>query len=289
MSAYKFIEAVKAEHATKLVCRALKVSRAAYYRYSKQTILRRHREDLALTEQMALIRRRFGKSYGSVRMWKKLHELGIPCGLRRVRRLMAYQGWFGRRNSLFRHKRNPCIGVPDLIRRDFGAKRPGEKYVGDMTQMAVRNTWLYLAVVIDCFSRRVVGYSMGTSPNTELVTSAILMATERSGQLAKAIFHSDRGSQYTSEAFCHLLSECGFRQSLGAPGQCWDNAMCESFFASLKKELAVMDPAQSLDQLKSLIFEYIECFYNPERLHSALGYLSPTKYEEVYYGAQRSA
>jgi putative transposase len=289
MSHYKFIEAAKKEHEVSILCRVLKVSRAAYYRWTQGFKSSRAERDNELLAKMDVIRKGFGKSYGPVRMRQRLGKDGVRCGLRRVRRLMGIKGWLGKRSRGYKRSTTVAAGVPDLVQRDFSSVAPGEKFVGDITQISVAGIWLYLAVVMDCYSRRIVGWSMSTSANTDLVLGALSMATERCQVCVGAIFHSDRGCQYTSNLFRDAVTAYGMRQSLGSPGQCWDNAAMESFFASLKKELVVLPEARSLAALRSNVFEYIETFYNPVRLHSYLGYQSPLEFEANYHGAKRSA
>jgi putative transposase len=289
VSHYKFIEAAKKEHKVSIQCRVLKVSRAAYYRWTKGSKSSRVERDAELLAKMTVIRKGFGKSYGPVRMWRRLRKDDVGCGLRRVRRVMGIKGWLGKRSRSYKRSTAIASGIPDLLQRNFEAVAPGEKLVGDITQISVAGIWLYLAVVMDCYSRRIVGWSMSTSANTDLVLGALSMTVERCQIRLGTIFHSDRGCQYTANLFRDAVIAYGMRQSLGSPGQCWDNAAMESFFASLKKELVVLPEARSLASLRSNVFEYIETFYNPVRLHSYLGYLSPMEFEANYHGARRSA
>ncbi len=282
MNVYPFIEAEKAERRNVTrACAMLEVSRTAYYDWSRHIPSTRERRDDELLTKITEIHETSRGTYGSPRVHAKLRGDGEPCGRKRVARLM-------RRHGCKRRFRRTTIADPeaamtavDLVKRVFG---PGTiemdtLWCSDITYIRTWEGWLYLAAVIDVASRRVVGWAMADHMRTELVASALRMAIDRRAPSPGLIFHSDRGCQYTSGEFGALLEGSGIRQSLSRPGQCWDNAVAESFFATLKTELVHLHVWPTRAGARNAIFEFIEVFYNRQRLHSALGYQSPYDYE----------
>ena len=214
----------------------------------------------------------------------ELRELDIRVSRKRVARVMRSLGLSGwtRRRYLGKATAVPFPPLPDLVRRNFTPSGINQLLVADITYIRTWEGWLYLAVVMDCFSRRIVGWSMATHLRTELVVEALEMAVTHRRPTAGTIFHSDRGCQYTSMAFGKALRDSGLVQSVGRPATCWDNIVAESFFATLKKELIYRRTWPRRLDLQTAIFEYIEVFYNRRRRHSTLGYLSPSDFEQRY-------
>jgi transposase InsO family protein len=286
VNAYPFIEAEKAgQHGNvAMACRLLEVSRAAYYEWSEHVPSRRQLSDEEIGDRIEQIHKASRRTYGAPRIAKALRREGICVGKKRVARLMAARGLVGR---CMRRWKRTTIADPaaakaaDLVKRVFG---PGTVeldriYVGDITYLWTWEGWMYLATVIDLASRRVVGWSMADHMEASLVCDALEMAIDARRPQAGFIFHSDRGSQYTSGEFRSLLADAGGRQSLSRKGQCWDNAVGESWFSTLKEELIYRQSWATKTQVRRAVFEFVEVFYNRQRLHSSLDYLSPAEYE----------
>ena len=272
------------------MCRVLGVSRSGFYAWRGRPPSRRAREDARLTEQIRAIHRDSRCTYGAPRIHAALRASGAGASRKRVARLMRAVGLAGvsRRKRPQTTRRSaeglPTAGrpAPDLVDRDFSAEAPDRLWVADITYVPTRSQTLYLAVVIDAFSRRVVGWAMETHLRVDLVLGALEMATEQRVPTG-VVHHSDQGSQYTSIDFGQRCREAGVQPSMGSVGDCYDNALCESFFATLECELldgsAYADPVEA----RASLFSFIEGFYNRTRLHSALGYLSPVQYEAQYH------
>jgi putative transposase len=266
------------------LCATLGVTRGGYYAWRRRTESERSRVDTQLT---AAIRTSFAESdqtYGSRRVHRDLRAWGHRCGRHRVERLMRQ----ARLAARPRRRRLPFdVGVrpehsiaTNVLDRQFAATAPNQKWVADFTYLWTEEGWLYLAVVLDLFSRRVVGWSMSARMTAQFVTDAMLMAIWRRGPSRALLAHSDQGSQYTSEQFQRLLKEHGVTCSMSRSGDVWDNAAMESFFSSLKTERTSRKIYQTRDQARADVFDYLERFYNPRRRHSTLGYLSPIQYEK---------
>jgi transposase InsO family protein len=281
VSRYRFIEVEKVNHAVRTLCRVLQVSRAAYYHWSIHPLSARARADLALTERIAAIHARSRQTYGAPRVHAELQVCGDRHGRKRVARLMHAAGLAGRIPKRYRHTTvaDPLTVIPDLVRRDFTPTHPDQLWVGDITYIRTWEGWLYLATLLDCFSRRVVGWAMADHLRTELPLRALHMALARRSPTGTLIHHTDRGCQYTSEAYTNVLTSHGIRSSLSRPANCWDNAVAESFFSTLKLDLLYRHSWPTRAAARSAIFEYIEVFYNRERRHSTLGNRSPADYE----------
>jgi putative transposase len=285
---HPFIEAEKQSgHNVKRACELLKVSRAAFYARRQGAPGPRAVRDGQLAARIAEVHRHSRGTYGAPRIHAVLQREGANCGRRRVARLMRAAGLQGRHRRRRQQTTitDPGAAVrPDLISREFqpDAAALDTRWCGDITYIPTQEGWLYLAVVIDIASRRVVGWATADHLRTELVAEALRAACHRRRPTQAVIFHSDRGCQYTSGAFAELASGLGVRLSVGRPGQCWDNALAESFFATLKGELLGDRPWPSRAAARSAIFEFIEGWYNQHRLHSSLGYRSPAAYEAAY-------
>jgi len=287
VNVYPFIEAEKAEPEGNVAkaCHLLEVSRSAYYQWSNGTPSARELSDAELADKVVDIFTKSRCTYGAPRITTKLAEEGIGIGKKRVARLMVRRGLAGRAKRRFKKTtiadRSAEPRAIDLIGRVFG---PGVREVdtawcGDITYVRTWEGWLYLASVIDLESRRVVGFAMADHMRADLVCDALEMAIEQRRPAPGLIFHSDRGSQYTSGAFSKLLGAHRITQSLSRAGQCWDNAVAESWFSTLKEELIYRQAWPTRVQARRAIFEFIEVFYNRERLHSSLGNLTPVEYE----------
>jgi transposase InsO family protein len=283
---YPFIAAEKgAAQATRKACTLLSVSRSAYYQWSKQVPSAHAQEDARLAERITTIHHESRETYGSPRVHRQLRREGIRCGRKRVARLMSTRGLAGRSKRRFKTTTiaDPAAGTvaKDHLRRTFtpASVELDQAWVGDITYLRTWEGWCYLATVIDLASRRVVGFAIADHMRASLVGDALRMALLARRPAAGLIFHSDRGSQYTSAAFRELLAVNGVVQSLSRPRQCWDNAVAESFFATLKTELVYRHAWPTRAVARLAVFEFIEVFYNRRRLHSALGYCSPAEYE----------
>jgi putative transposase len=283
---FRLIEQEKAHHAVSLLCRVLGVSRAGYYAWQSRPPSARARADQALTEQIIQIHRRSRGTYGAPRIHAELRlDHGISGGRKRVARLMGSAGLVGchrrRRGGLTR--RDPqAAPAPDLVGRRFRADEPDRVWTADITYIPTWSGWLYLAVVLDVFSRRVVGWAMAEHLRTELVVDALDMAIWNRRPANGLVHHSDQGCQYTSLAFGRRLQEAGLVASMGTVGDAYDNAVTESFFATLECELLDRTRFATRTQARMAVLDYLEGFYNSHRRHSTLGYLSPTDYERSH-------
>lgn len=281
---YEFIEQQRRYHRVEKMARVLNVSRSGYYAWRRREASCRAREDEQLTELIAEIQEHHAKyRYGSRRMTRALRARGRYVGRSRVARLMRENGLNARRRKKYRvttmsaHKHSVA---DNLVDRQFRPEAPNTVWASDLTYIATAEGWLYLCVVIDLFSRRVVGWAMSRRLGTRMALQALWMAITGRGNPRSVIFHSDRGVQYASRRFRRVLRSRGFLQSMSRKGDCWDNACVESFFKTLKSELIGTTIFESRAAAERAIFEYIEAFYNRVRLHSTLGYMSPAQFEE---------
>ena len=269
---------------TATMCRVLGVSTSGYYARQKRPCSARARSDASLSARIATIHQRSRATYGAPRIQVELREQGIRVGRKRVARLLRAAGLAGvsrRRWVITTQRDRDARPAPDLVERNFTAAAPNRLWVADLTYIPTWAGFLYLAVVLDVFSRRIVGWAMETYLRTELVLKALNMALgqRRPGEV---IHHSDQGSQYTSLAFGRRCEAAGVRPSMGSVGDCFDNAMCESFFATLECELLDRRSFKTQAEARMAVFDFIEGWYNPHRRHSALGYLSPINYERTH-------
>ena len=282
MSKYRFILAEKANHSIVHLCQVLGVSRSGYYAWYRRSPSRRSRADQALTAQIRTIHERSRSTYGAPRVHAELQVQGVRCGRKRVARLMRQAGLTGchrrRRRGLTRRASNGRV-VPDLVQRSFQAEAPNELWVADLTYLSTGEGWLYLAVILDVFNRQIVGWAMAHHLRAELVIDALELALWRRQPAPGLIHHSNRGSQYTALAFGERLQKSGVVPSMGRAGDAYDNALVEAFFATLKSELAANQQWPTRQAARTAVFDYLECWYNPQRRHSALDYLSPIDYE----------
>ena len=266
------------------MCEHLNVSRSGYYAWRKRTAGKR---EMANQQLLAKIKAAYAASrgrYGSPRIYEEVKD-ELPCSLNRVARLMRLHNI--RAKQIRRYKKTTQRNeqhayAPNHLAQEFTADRPAEKWCGDITYIWTAAGWLYLAVVIDLFSRRIVGWAMNARMTTRLVKDAFQMAWQQCRPTVDLTFHSDRGSQYTSHEFQQLLQKCGVRASMSGAGNCYDNAVVESFFGTLKMELIHHTEYLTREEAMTDIFLYIESFYNRKRRHSTLGYVSPLTYEACY-------
>jgi putative transposase len=293
---YEFIDA---EYATSpaapaitRMCAWLEVSKSGYYEWRSrpESATARRREELKL-----LIGKAFDDSdgtYGHRRVWAQLARWGVRAGLELVRALMRELGLVSCQPRPWRPsttKQGQAGPIPDLVNRDFSAEVPGAKMVGDITYIPTWEGWVFLATVIDCASRKVIGWAIDDNYRTPLITSAIEMAARNLGLPVDAIFHSDRGSNYTSAEFAGVLERLGIRQSVGRTGICYDNSLAESFNAALKVERVHRTAYPTRKKAKEDIARYIELRYNQKRLHSALGYRTPQEALNEHLNRQLAA
>jgi len=267
------------------MCRVLEVSTSGYYAWRTRPPSKRDRKDAMLTEKIHDIHDESRGTYGAPRVHAALQSKGIRVGKKRVARLMKAAGLVGvsRRKGPVTTIRDASVRpAPDLVERDFTAEKPDQLWVADITYVPTDAGFLYLAVVLDVFSRRVVGWSMANHLRTELVMRALDMAAQQR-KPEKTVHHSDQGSQYTALAFGQRCRDAGVRPSMGSVGDCYDNAMCESFFATLECERIERTSYATRKEARLSVFDFIEGWYNPRRLHSALDYHSPIRYETAYH------
>ena len=263
------------------MCRLLGVSPSGYYAWARRGLSARSLADVALTERIREIHENSRGTYGVPRVHFELAEEGVRVSRKRVARLMKTAGLQGvsRRKGFRTTVRCPQdCPAPDLVDRDFNAPGPDRLWVADITYISTWTGFLFLSVVLDAWSRKVVGWAMATHLRTELVIDALEMALGQR-RPTNVVHHSDHGTQYTSIAFGKRCREAGVRPSMGSIGDCFDNALCESFFATLECELLDRRKFQTQTQARMAVFEFIEGFYNPRRRHSSLGYFSPNNYE----------
>ena len=283
---YAYIDSLRGEYAVHKMCNWLQVSRSGYYKWRKRTPGPRSRQRGLVEQALLATFEQFKQRYGAPRLVVELNEAGIPCSLNHIAQLMAENGLKARNGKRFRYFPSPEAAnhVSDnLLGRDFRADGPNEKWVSDITYIKVDRGFVYLAVIMDLFSRQIVGWALDKTMTTDLVIEAFDMAVARREVKPGLILHSDRGVQYRSGGYQGALLETGIQPSMSRKGNCWDNAAMESFFARLKVELIYAEPPRNKEDAYAEVFEYIELFYNNVRRHSAIGYHSPKQYEQNYY------
>lgn len=263
------------------ICEALGVSRSGFHAWLGRAPSARARSDEMLGARVRASFIASYRTYGARRVWHDVLVEGQPCGLHRIERLMRQQALKARprRRGLPKDDGQRSVIAENVLDRQFSAEAPNQKWVADFTYIWTAEGWLYVAAVIDLFSRRVVGWSMSATMTAQLVTDALMMAIWRRGKPDALLHHSDQGSQYTSEQFQRLMADNGVTCSMSRSGNVWDNAAMESFFSSLKTERIARKTYRTRNQAKAEVFDYIERFYNPTRRHSTLGYLSPIDFE----------
>jgi putative transposase len=286
VSVFGFIAAEKTNYPISLMCRVLGVSRSGFHAWAQRPPSQRALADAALTERIRGMYARSRDSYGARRIYLDLRDQGVRLGRKRVERLMRAAGLSG---YVKRRKFRTTFSVPgvrvagDLVQRDFNPPAPNRLWASDIKYVSTWEGTLYLASVIDCFSRKVVGWSMRADMQAELVVDALEMALSRRRPAGELVHHSDQGSQYVALIFGQRLRKAGIAQSMGSKGDCFDNAVCESFHATLEKELLRSRSFKTRQEARTAIFDWIEAWYNPARRHSRLGDRSPDQYEQAHH------
>ncbi len=280
---YVFLAAHLHEHRIGRMCQVLGVSRSGYYAWQARCLSERAQANQQLLVQIRQVHQASRHTYGAPRIHAALRRAGVLCTRKRVARLMRGEGLVGRvvrRRVPHTTQRNPAAGAaPNRLNQEFEAAAPNRKWVADLTYIATAEGWLYLAVVLDLYSRQVVGWAMDERMDTQVVQDALQMAQQRRQPPQGLLHHSDQGSPYTSELYRQCLARLGCEVSMSRVGNCYDNAVMESFFSTLKAECA-SQPFDTRAQAHTAIFEYIEAWYNRVRLHSFLGYVSPLEFEQ---------
>lgn len=281
---FAFIEQHQGQFPIKRMCTLLGVSQSGYYAWRKREPSQRAQENEWLLKEIKQIFEESRRTYGSPRIHQALRRQGVVCGRNRVARLMRLNHIRARRKrrktpNTTRRKAG-ALAAPNLLKGDFEPLWPNQAWVSDITYIDTAEGWLYLAAVLDLFARPIVGWAMADHMQTSLVEAAFKMAVQHRSPLVGWIHHSDQGSQYTSADFRALLFRVGCRPSNSSVGNCYDNAVMESFFSTLKTECAY-EQFETRSQARLTIFEYIEVWYNRKRLHSSLGYLSPARFEQI--------
>lgn len=280
---YQFISEYRPAFPVKKMCLILEVSRGGYYKWEQREPSKRKKENKMLLDKIKGIHKKTKKRYGSPRITQELRKEGLLCGKNRVADLMRKNNIQAKAKKKFKattnSKHNYPI-APNLLEQQFIAQGPNKVWASDITYIWTREGWLYLAAILDIWSRKIVGWAMGERQTKELVIGALKQAIGRRPVKKGIIHHSDRGSQYASTEYSKMLKKHGFQQSMSKKGDCYDNAIMETFFHTLKTELIYWEHYKTRSEAKKSIFEYIEMFYNRERLHSSLDYNSPEDYEQ---------
>jgi transposase InsO family protein len=291
---FELVDAEKANYPIEIICSVLEVSRSGYYAWRKRRPCDRSKSDAQLAVEITATHKRSKRRYGSPRVHRALRKRGIRVSKKRVERLMREKGLVGRLKRRFRRTTdsnhlNPI--APNLLARGFTQAAPNVAWVGDVTYIATDEGWAYLAVLLDVFSRRVVGWAISATNDTALALTALRRAVHGRGgvSLAGLVHHTDRGSPYASDDYRAALEHYGMVASMSRKGDCWDNAVAESFFATLRVEIVDDAWYPTRGTAEYSIGEYIESFYNPERLHSHLDYVSPIEFELKAQVAEHAA
>jgi len=279
---YGFIDRHRSVHAVERMCRVLGVTRSGYYSWKSRGQSRRVRRDGVLLEKIRESHLQSNRRYGSPNIHKDLREWGYRCSRKRVARLMRESGLRSKTVKRFKVTTQSKHTLPvaeNLLQRNFTVVAPTKAWVSDITYLWTRQGWLYLCVILDLWDRKVVGWNISDGLGAELVVEALRRAVMRRNPLDGLVFHSDRGIQYCSEVFRAELRRHGMMQSMSRKGDCWDNAVAESFFGILKRELVYHETYHTRDDARLSVFQYIEGWYNRKRRHSTLGRISPLEFE----------
>ena len=285
---YRFIYKHRSTFSVEGMCRVLEVRRSGYYAWKRRGPSMRQRRDRVLLERIRESHRLSKGRYGSPNILEDLREWGYHCSRKRIARLMRGAGLRSKTVRKFRVTTLSKHSLPvadNLLIRDFMAPSPNRVWVSDITYIWTREGWLYLCVVLDLFNRQVVGWAMSKRLGAELAVGALRQALLMRRPTEGMVFHSDRGVQYASWAFREVLKGAGIRQSMSRKGDCWDNAVAESFFGTLKQELVYHETYRTRSEARLSMFEYIEGWYNRKRRHSTLGYMSPIQFEQAAMAA----
>lgn len=278
---YRFIKENLREYPKTISCKVLAVSRTGYYQWQKRRLIQRRLEEKKL---LLLLKKHYEFSrgrYGLLRLTRSIRREGIRVNKKRIYRMMKKYGIYSKTKKKFKitTKQNSSAKFsPNLLNGCFQAERKNQIWTSDITYIRTNEGWIYLAVVLDVYNREIVGWSLNQRLSADLVLNALTMAIKNRKPSVGIIFHSDRGSQYTAARFRNTLAHYGFKQSMSSKGNCYDNAITESFFSTLKKELVYLTKFETKKQAAGEIFEFIEIFYNRKRIHSALDYKSPVEF-----------
>lgn len=279
---YEFIKDYQNEHKVTVLCDALDIKRSSYYDWALRVESRREKQNRYLLNRIRTVHSATRENYGAYKTWRALRDAGEQCGLHRVERLRRKYAIEAKRMRLFRASnsgRNSEPAADNVLNRNFKVKQPDQVWVGDITLVTTRKGVLYLATIIDLYSRKVVGWSMSDKQNRYLVKDALMMAIENRKPKPGLVHHTDQGAQYKSGDYQAILSAYDIIPSMSRKGNCHDNAVAESFFSHLKNEVIYHEDFTDRDHARSVIFDYIEVFYNQQRIHQTLGYKTPNEYE----------
>jgi putative transposase len=279
---YAFMRAHQDQFKVSRMCRALEASRSGYYDWRNGKESTRSEKNRTVLVEIRKVHEENREAYGAVKTWRELKAQGIECGRHRVARLRRQAGIEARRKRRFRittQSRAGVVAAENKLNQRFEVGAGDRAWVGDITFIATGSGWLYLAVLLDLYSRRVVGWAMSERIDQQLVLAALNMALEQCLPQTGLIHHTDQGRQYSSSAYVEILKKHGIVQSMSRKGNCYDNAVAESFFSSLKNELIHHCSFKTREQARTAVFEYIEVFYNRQRRHQSLDYVSPVDYE----------
>ncbi len=279
---YAFIKRYQTQFPTLKLCRVLRVSRSGFYDWQGRSESKRSIRHRQLADEIRRVHDQSNQAYGAVKCWKALRRDGLMFGRDQITKIRRTNGIYSKRRRRFVITTKSKLGhkaAPNILNREFSAIVPNKAWVGDVTFIPTRKGWLYLSVLLDLYSRKVVGWSMGNRNDSSLVTKCLEMAIEHRRPPLGLVHHTDRGSTYTAEKYRSVLSDHGMVSSMSRKGNCWDNAVSESFFGSLKNELTHGKIYDNRDQARADIFRYIEIFYNRQRIHQTLNYVTPTEYE----------
>lgn len=283
---YQFIKNQKSIHSVRRLCEVLSVSKSGFYDWLKREESHRSRQNRALLEKIKMISKQSDERYGSPRIHAELQAEGESVSKNRVAKLMKSACIQAKMHLKFkwvqksRAQNGRQSDKENHLNRKFSASKPNEKWVSDTTQVKTRKGWLYLAMIMDLYSRRIIGWSMGHRNTERLAIDALEMAVSCRDNVKNVLLHSDQGVQYTSWAYRQLMKDKGIMYSLSRKGNCWDNAPAESFFHTLKTELVMFEDYHTINEAKMSLFSYIEFFYNRKRRHSTIGYKTPHEYED---------
>ena len=283
---FQFIEDHREEFPVKLMCKVLEVSTSGYYAWRGRPPSKREMANRELTKEIRAAFEESGETYGSPRIYQVMRNRGLMCSENRVARLMALEGLQAKQTRRFRTttRRNKAHrAAPNLLKRDFTADRPNQKWLADITYISTLEGWLYLAAILDLFSRKIVGWAMSDRITTDLTLAALRMAVRQRRPGPGLVHHSDQGSQYTDSRYQDVLKANGIQPSMNGVGSWYDNAPMESFFGTLKAEHVHHCIYRTRDEARPDLFYYIEGFYNLRRLHSSLAYVSPMAHEQLYH------
>ena len=279
---YQFIDTQRPFHRLVRLCAVLHVSRSGSYAWRTRPTSARQQANAWLLLRMRQLHAQTKERYGAVKLWRALLAQGVACGRHRVARLRRRHGLLARRVRRFRKVVEPhqfAPPAPNHVRQVFTAPAPNRIWAGDLTAIATRAGWLYLAVLLDLYSRRVVGWAMSATPDKHVAVAALQMAVAQRQPAPGVIHHTDQGALYTSGASQQVLAQQGLVASMSRKGNCYDNAVVESFFSTLKNELVQDRDYHTREEARLEVFEFIEVFYNRQRLHQSLGYVSPVQFE----------